>query len=150
MIRLESVLKAFGFLASSRHLQNVFKTSSRCLAKTSSRHVQYVLRVEDVLKTSWQGVLKTYDQDEYIGLDQDVLKTSWRHLEKLVNKNSITWWYVLKAPWKRSGFLRPQGIFKTSSRLLQDVLQKLFQDIFKTSWRRLQNVFKTSSEDVWV
>ena len=34
---------------------------------------------QDVLKTSWkrlEEVLKTYDQDEYIGLDQDVLKTS--------------------------------------------------------------------------
>ena len=69
-----------------------------------------------------------------------VLKTSW----KLVNKNSITWWYVLKASWKRSGFLRLQDAFKTSSRRLQEVLQKCLQDIFKTSWRRLQNVSKAS------
>ena len=32
-----------------------------------------------------------------------------------------------------------------SSRRLQDVLQKCFQDIFKTSSRRFENVFKTSS-----
>ena len=38
-----------------------------------------MIRLEDVLKMSWrrfEDVLKTYDQDEYIGLDQDVLKTS--------------------------------------------------------------------------
>ena len=29
-------------------------------------------RLENVLKPSWQDILKTYDQDEYIGLDQDV------------------------------------------------------------------------------
>ena len=42
------------------------KTSSKCL--------------EDVLKTPWrrrlEDLLKTYGQDEYIGLNQDVLKTS--------------------------------------------------------------------------
>ena len=37
------------------------KTSSRCL--------------EDVFARRLEEVLKTYDQDEYIGLDQDVLKT---------------------------------------------------------------------------
>ena len=29
-------------------------------------------RLENVLKPSWQDILKKYDQDEYIGLDQDV------------------------------------------------------------------------------
>ena len=46
MIRPENVLKAF--------LQDVWKMSWKLLEET----------------------LKTYDQDEYIGLDQDVLKTS--------------------------------------------------------------------------
>ena len=40
--------------------------------------------------------------------------------------------------------VRLQDVCKTSSRRLQDVLQKRLQDIFKTSSRRLQNVFKTS------
>ena len=38
-----------------------------------------MIRLEDVLKMSWrrlENVLKTYSQDEYIGLHQDVLKTS--------------------------------------------------------------------------
>ena len=38
-----------------------------------------MVRLEDAFKRSWrrlEDVLKTYGQDEYIGLDQDVLKTS--------------------------------------------------------------------------
>ena len=46
---------------SSKRLADVFKTSSRSL--------------DDALKTFLQGLLKTYDQDEYMRLDQDVLKT---------------------------------------------------------------------------
>ena len=37
-----------------------------------------MIRLEDILKMSWrrlENVLKTYSQDEYIGLDQDVF---WR------------------------------------------------------------------------
>ena len=44
------------FKTSSRCLQDVFKTSSRRLAKTSSRHLQ------DVLQGCLQDVLKTYHQ----------------------------------------------------------------------------------------
>ena len=38
-----------------------------------------------------------------------------------------------------------QDDFKTSSRCLQDILQKRLQDIFKTSSRHLQNLCKISS-----
>ena len=71
MIRLEDVLKI--------SLQDVLKTSSKRfedVLKMSWRH--FSRRLEDVL-TFWrrlEDVLKTYGQDEYIGLDQDVLKTS--------------------------------------------------------------------------
>ena len=75
--------------------------SSRCICETSWRRFEDVLkmswqdvlkmswrRLEDVLKTSWRSygktswrrledVLKAYGQDKYIGLDQDVLKTSF-------------------------------------------------------------------------
>ena len=37
------------------------------------------------MKTSWrrlEDVLKTYGQDEYVGLDQDVLKTPWTRKAK--------------------------------------------------------------------
>ena len=63
------------------------KTSWRCLEdilKTSSKRLEDVLKMpwrglEDVFKRPWrrlENVLKTYGQDEYIGLDQEVLKTS--------------------------------------------------------------------------
>ena len=73
-----------------RRLENVLKTSSRCL--------------EDVFARRLEDVLKTYDQDEYIGLDQDVLKTSsedlcvrwiyssWsRRLEDVFIKTNVCW-----------------------------------------------------------
>ena len=44
--------------------------------------------------------------------------------QRRVNKNSLTWWDVLKMSW----------------RCLEDV----FQDALKMFWRRLQNVLKTS------
>ena len=67
MVRLQNVLKAM----SSKLLKGIL---ARRFGKTSWR------RFEDVLKTSWQEVLKTYGQDEYIDLDQDILKTFWRRL----------------------------------------------------------------------
>ena len=78
MIRLESVLKAFGFLASSRRLQDVlqkrlqdiFKASSRLFKdvfKTSSRRLQDVFktlskRLQDVLQRYLQDLFKAYHQ----------------------------------------------------------------------------------------
>ena len=79
------------------------KTSWRCLEEVFARRLEDVLarRLEGVLKTSWkrlEEVLKTYDQDEYIGLDQDVFwrrrrKTSSRllHLFHLFIKAKVCW-----------------------------------------------------------
>ena len=66
MTRLEQVLKA--------SLQDVLKTPSKrkCLEDV------FKMSWRRFCKTSWrrfEDVLKTYDQDEYIGLDQEVLKT---------------------------------------------------------------------------
>ena len=55
---------------------------------------------------------------------RNVLNASQRR----VNKNTLTWWYVLKMSWRY--------LCKTSWRCLEDV--------FKTSWRRLEDVLKTS------
>ena len=71
---------------------------------------------------------------------RNVLNTSWR----LVNKNSLTWWHVLKTFWRH--------LCKTSWRCLEDVfarsLEEVFkmsgQDILNMSWRPLQNVLETS------
>ena len=125
MIRLENVLKiSFQDVLkmSSKRLEDVLKMSWRRFCKTSWR------RLEDVLKTSWrrledvwprriywswprrlEDVLKTYGQDEYIGLDQDVLKTSsedvwlrricssWsRRLEDVFIKTNVCWVMMMK------------------------------------------------------
>ena len=54
---------------------------SRRLEDPLARHLEGVLNtlLQDLSKTSWkrlEDVLKTYSQDEYIGLNQEVLKTS--------------------------------------------------------------------------
>ena len=41
--------------------------------------------------------------------------------QRPVNKNSLTWWYVLKTSW----------------RCLEDVFARLLEDVLKTSWRRM-------------
>ena len=78
--RLEDGLK-MSWRRSSRRLEDVLKSFLQDVLKTSWKRFEDVLarRLEDVLKTTWkrlEDVLKTYGQEEYIGLDQDVLKTS--------------------------------------------------------------------------
>ena len=138
MIRLESVLKPFGFLASSGRLQNVFKTSWQDALNTSWRRLENILktswkRLEGVLKMSWQDVLNT----PWRSLES-ILKTSWKRLEDVL-KTFLQ--EVLKTSWKRL-----EDVLKTYS---QDEYIGLDQDVF---WRRKAkaNIFvliKTSSED---
>ena len=94
-----------------------------------------------------------------------VLKTYWR----LVYKNSITWWYVLKAFWRhlcKTSWRRLQNVSKASwrclevlktswkclenvfARRLEEVLKKFWRRLGKTSWRRLEDVLKTFLQDV--
>ena len=65
---------------SLRRLQDVFKTSSRCLAKTSLRHLQEVLRIY------LQDVFKTYHQVKLflLTLLREVLNTFLRSTAKTV------------------------------------------------------------------
>ena len=84
-----------------------------------------------------------------------------------VNKNTLTWWYVLKTPWIylcKTSVRRLEDVLKTSVRRLEDVLKTFLEDVWKTfwrrlddalktSWKRLQNALKTSwscLEDVWL
>ena len=60
------------FKTSSRRFQDVFKTSSRCLAKTSLR------RLQNALKTSCKNVFKKSSED--------VFKSSARHLQDVLQK----------------------------------------------------------------
>ena len=96
----------------ARRLEDFLKTSWRQLGKRSWRCYEDVLKMfwRRLCKMSWkrleefwQDVLKTYDQDECIGLDQDILKTSWR-LRRTYSSWSIR---LLKTKTK--------DIFKTSS-----------------------------------
>ena len=104
MIGLDNVLKIFlqdVLKMSWRRLQKVLTTSWRCLQDFFARRLEEVFK--KVLKTSWQVVLKTswrhlenvvlktYGQDEYIGLDQDFLKTSSENV----------WLRRIYPPWSR-------------------------------------------------
>ena len=111
-VRLEDVLKTwqqqFNLVI---RLENVLKLSWRHLSKGS-------WCLQDVLKTSWQNVLKEdafkmYHQDEYIRLDQGVLKISSEEV------------------WLKS-------IYSSLSRRLEDVFWRWRR---KTSSRRLQDIF---------
>ena len=60
--------------------------------------------------------------------------------QRLVNKNSLTWWYVFKTSWRclQDVFARRlEDVLKTSWRRLEDVLKTFLQDVLKTSWRRM-------------
>ena len=138
MIRFENVLKRSlqdVLKTSWRRLQNVLNKSWRCLedvlkmswrrfCKTSWR------RLEDVwprrIYWSWprrlEDVLKTYGQDEYIGLDQDVF---WRR------KAKANIFILIKKSWRR----------------LEDVLKSSWRRMAKTN---ILVLTKTSSEDVWL
>ena len=120
-------------------LENVLKTSSRCLEdflKTPWKHLR---------KMSWrrlEDVLKRYGQDEYISQEQEqfnliislenVLKTCWICLEG-----------VLKTSWRR--------FCKASWRCLEEVLKTFF--LQNTSWRLLSffivNCMLTRLSRVW-
>ena len=89
--------------------------------------------------------------------------------QRLVNKNTLTWWYVFKRSWRclQDVFARRledilktswQDVLKMSWRRLDDVLKiswRRLEDVLKTSWRRIDKtnilvLTKTSSEDVWL
>ena len=116
MIRLENILKI--------SLQDVLKTSWRCLEDVFAR------RLEDVLKTSWRHLGKT----SWRRLE-DVLKTSWRRLEDVWSRR-IYWSWPRSLEdffWRRMTKANVFALTKTSWRRRQN-----------TSSRRLWNVFKTS------
>ena len=107
------------FKPSLRHFQDVFKTSSRHLAKTSSR------RLQDVFKTSCKNVVKTSSRS--------LAKTSWIHLK--------TSWDVFKT-YCKDVLRTSSGRFKdayqvkvlvnTSSRRLRDVFNMFLRQTVKT------------------
>ena len=101
-----------------KRIEEVFKTSWQDVLKTSWRHL------ESVLKASWkrfEDVLKTYDQDDYIGFDQDVLKTSVLKTSSedvWVRRIYSSWSRRLEASWRRFLKTKTKNVFKTFSRRL--------------------------------
>ena len=122
-----------------RHFQDVFKTSWRRLAKTSSRSF------EEIFKTSSRHL-----QDVLQKRVQDVLKTSTRRIQDIFKTSSKCLQEVLQK--------RLQEIFKTSSRyffkiFLQDIFKayhqvKLFL-VTKTVIYRGICLGNTNSEKLW-
>ena len=139
-IRLdEDVLKtSFAFVFRGR-LQGVFKTYSRCLAKTSSSCSQKAFKAscKNVFKTSSRRLQYVFKLS-----GQNVLKTSSKRLQDVLQKR-------LHEIFKTSP-RRFKDAFKTFSRYLQGVLQGCFEDFFKTYYQvkmflltSLQDVFNT-------
>ena len=83
-----------------------------------------MIRLENVLKTSLQDVLKMSSKRL-----EDVLKTSWRRLED-----------VLKTHWR--------GLGKMSWRCLKNILKISWTCLGDAFARRLENVLKTSSRRI--
>ena len=62
---------------------------------------------------------------------------------RLVNKNSLTWWYVFKTSWRclQDVFARRlEDVLKTSSRRLGKTSWRCPENVLKTSWKRLEDV----------
>ena len=77
---------------------------------------------------------------------RNVLNTSSR----LVNKNSLTLWYLLKTFWRhfcKTSWRCLKDVLKTSSKLLEDVLKMSWRRLYKPSWRRFEGVLKASPHD---
>ena len=129
MTRLENVLKI--------SLQDALKMSWRHFCKTCcwGRLCKKSWRcLEDVLEMSskrLEDILKTYGQDEYIGLDQDVFKTSsedvWlrriyssrsRRLEDVFIKTNI-YWEVFEFSQKITAL---ENISNLKSNIIVDIL----------------------------
>ena len=84
----------------------------------------------------------------------NILNTS----QRLVNKNSLTWWLrlqnvlkmssrrICETSWRRLGktsWRCLEDFLKTSSKRLEDVIKMYLRDVLKTFWRRLEDVLKT-------
>ena len=94
-------------------LENVLKTSSQEVFKTSSK------RLEDVLKMSWRRFCKT----SWRRLE-NFLKTSWRRMAKT---NLLV---LIKTSWRRFEDVFWRRMTKAN----------IFA-LIKTSWRRLKDLF---------
>ena len=97
-------------------LQNVLKTSSRHVLKTSTTCLQCnnFSSCKDVVKTSWKRL-----ED----ISENVLKTPWRRLGRRKIVTQITSWrHVLNTSWR--------NVLKTC---LEEVLKTCLEDVLETN-----------------
>ena len=71
---------------------------------------------------------------------------SKRYLQDILIKMNIFTLVILKTSWTFPR--RLEDVFKTSSRRLQDVLQKRLQNVFKKSWKDVLKTFSRLVQDV--
>ena len=126
-----------------------------------------MIRLENVLKISFQGVLKTSSKhlEDVLNMSwRRFSKTSWRHIEGVLKMSwsrfCKTSWRciedVLKTSWRRLEDIWPRRIYWSWLRRLEDVFWKCMAKtnmfvLIKMSSRRLEDVFwrrrrKTSSK----
>ena len=134
---------------SSRRLQDIFKTSCQGVFKTSSRSLHDVLQklLQDIFKMflrPLQDVFQKCLQDIFKTSSRQVCKTSWRRLQHNNFSSSNTSWRILDVVLKMSR--------EMSSRRLQDVFKRLGRRkiiTLKKCWRRPQDMFWRRLQDVF-
>ena len=94
LIKTNKLVLVIRLEESSRRFKNVFKSSWRRLAKTTSTHPEDVFKIfQDVFKTSSRRAAKTSSRDFQNVLKKSckiVYKTSSRHLQDVLNTSSVT------------------------------------------------------------
>ena len=78
-----------------------------------------------------------------------LMKTSWRRNSSSSSEEGKSNRFALGKSNRFVLAMRLQDVFKTSSKRLEDVLQKHLLDIFKTSSRHLQDVLQRCLQDVF-
>ena len=135
---LVSTLNKYADKESHRKTHLIFKISSKHVLKTSSTRLQHnsfclPRRLEDILKTSWQ-MKNCYTED--------VFKTSWRHVLRSFGRHAweTFWRHVLKTTWSHLG--DKQNVYREYLYLtnLNVYLTNLyFTNLYLTNLRQAQN-----------
>ena len=130
------------FKTSSRRLEDVFKTFSRCTAKFSSRHLQDAFkiyyRVKLFLLAHLQDVFKTYSTRFW-----DVLRRRLSK-EKFISKDELFGWRTFKIVFLKH-FMKWLLLLQTKILLLKSGLRK---DVTVSVNRESMN--KSSSKNVFL
>ena len=134
---LQDILKRRLAKTSLRHLQDVFKTSCQGVVKTSSRLLQDVLQkhLQDIFKTSSKRFQDVFKTSRHL---QDAFETFWRRLQDVLK---ISWRRFCKTSWRRKKPERFQDAFKTYHQIILFLLTS-FQDVFKTYSQRFWGVLQ--------